>query len=83
MLLQRVWGVIVPSVTAIGVTIALLLPLDTWEAEHAARFPDGVDLVPRRSPSDLILPGEWEENAHRTADQIGLWTMLSPLQRSR
>jgi hypothetical protein len=75
MLLQRLWGVIVPSVTAIGVTIALLLPLDTWEAEHAARFPNGVDLVPRRSPSDLILPGEWEENAHRTADQIGLWTI--------
>ena len=57
------------------VTIALLLPLDTWEEEHAALFPNGVDLVPRRSPSDLILPGEWEENAHRTADQIGLWTI--------
>ena len=60
---------------AIGVTIALLLPLDTWEAEHTARYPDGVDLIPRRIPSDLILRGEWEENARRTAEQIGLWTI--------
>ena len=60
---------------AIGVTIALLLPLDTWEAEHTARYPDGVDLIPRSDPSDLILRGEWEENARRTANQIGLWTI--------
>ena len=68
-------AVFVPPVAAIGVTVALLLPLDTWEAEHTARYPNGVDLVPRREPSDLILRGEWEENAHRTADQIGLWTI--------
>jgi hypothetical protein len=68
-------GVYVPPVAAIGVTIALLLPLDTWEAEHTARYPNGVDLVPRRDPGDLILRGEWEENAKRTADQIGLWTI--------
>ena len=68
-------AVLVPSVTAIGVTVALLVPLDSWEAKHTARYPNGVDLVPRRSPSDLILPGEWEENARRTADQIGLWTI--------
>jgi hypothetical protein len=34
-----------------------------------------VDLIPRRNPGDLILQGEWEENAHRTANQIGLWTI--------
>jgi hypothetical protein len=68
-------AVFVPSVGAIGVTIALLLPLDTWGAEHSARYPDGVDLIPRKDPSDLILRGEWEENARRTANQIGLWTI--------
>ena len=68
-------AIFLPPAAAIGVTIALLVPLDTWEAEHTARYPNGVDLVPRRSPSDLILRGEWEENARRTADQIGLWTI--------
>ena len=28
-----------------------------------------------KDPSDLILRGEWEENARRTANQIGLWTI--------
>ncbi len=68
-------AVFVPSVGAIGVTIALLLPLDTWEADHTARYPDGVDLISKNEPSDLILRGEWEENARRTANQIGLWTI--------
>jgi hypothetical protein len=68
-------AVFVPAIGAIGVTIALLLPLDTAEAEHASRYPEGVDLIPRSDPSDLILRGEWEENARRTANQIGLWTI--------
>ena len=68
-------AVFVPAIGAIGVTIALLLPLDTAEAEHTSRYPQGVDLIPRKDPSDLILRGEWEENARRTANQIGLWTI--------
>jgi hypothetical protein len=68
-------AVFVPPLGAIVVTIALLVPLDGWQAEHTARYPDGVDLVVKRDPSDLILPGEWEENAWRTANQIGLWTI--------
>ena len=75
LLLQARVGIYIPPVAAIAVTLALLLPLDRWEAEHTARYPNGVDLVPRRDPSDLILRGEWEENAKRTADQIGLWTI--------
>jgi hypothetical protein len=43
--------------------------------EHTSRFPQGVDLIPKDDPSDLILRGEWEENARRTANQIGLWTI--------
>ena len=43
-------AVFVPAIGAIGVTIALLLPLDTAEAEHTSRYPDGVDLIPRSDP---------------------------------
>jgi hypothetical protein len=75
MLLSSRVAVYIPPVAAIGVTIALLIPLDTWAAEHTARYPNGVDLVPKRDPADLILRGEWEQNAKRTADQIGLWTI--------
>jgi hypothetical protein len=75
MLLPARIAVPVPALAAIAVTAALLLPLDTWEGEHTKRYPDGVDLIPRADASDLILRGEWEENARRTADQIGLWTI--------
>ena len=72
----RVGGVVVSALGAIGVTVALLLPLDTWEAEHTARYPLGVDLIPKRSVEDLMLRGEWEENARRTAQEIGFWTIV-------
>jgi hypothetical protein len=75
MLLPGRIGVAVPALGAIGVTTALLLPLDSWESEHTVRFPQGVDLIPQRNPGDLILRGEWEENARRTAEQIGFWTI--------
>ena len=75
LVLRRV-ALIVPAVAAIVVTVALLLPLQTWEAEHTARYPDGVDLIPKDDPSDLVLRGEWEQAAHRTANQIGFWTIV-------
>ena len=71
----RVAGVVVSALAAIAVTVALLLPLGSWETEHTARYPLGVDLIPKKDVSDLILRGEWEENASRTAHQIGLWTI--------
>lgn len=76
LLLPPKTAIFAPPVAAIVVTVALLVPLDRWEAEHTARYPDGVDLIPKRDPSDLILRGEWEENARRTAEQIGLWTIV-------
>jgi hypothetical protein len=76
MLAPRRIAVVLPSLAAIGVTIVLLLPLDTWETDHTARYPDGVDLIPKKDVSDLILRGEWEDNANRTAHQIGFWTIL-------
>jgi hypothetical protein len=72
----RVVGVALSSLAAIAITTALLLPLGTWEEEHTARYPDGVDLIPRKSVEDLVLRGEWEQNAQRTAKEIGLWTIV-------
>lgn len=69
------FGVLVPALGAIAITTAFLRPLDRWEAEHTARFPNGVDLYLKNDPSDLMLRGEWEENARRTAEQIGFWTV--------
>jgi len=76
LLLPSRTGIVVAALTAIGITIALLLPLDTWAAEHTRRYPVGTDLIPRSDPTDLMLRGEWEENARRTAQEIGFWTIV-------
>ena len=68
-------GVFVPALVAIVTSIVLRLPLDIWEVEHTARYPQGVDLIPKSDPGDLFLRGEWEENARRTAEQLGFWTI--------
>lgn len=68
-------GVFASSLTAIAAAILLRLPLGTWEEQHTARYPQGVDLIPKTDPGDLFLRGEWEENAHRTADQLAFWTI--------
>jgi hypothetical protein len=65
-----------PTLGAIVVTVALLLRLETWQSEHTARYPDGVDLIPKDDPTDLTLRGEWEQAAHQTANQIGFWTIV-------
>jgi hypothetical protein len=74
MLLRRT-GVIVTSLGAIALSIALLVPLGGWANGHTARYPLGVDLTPPSATGDIYLRGEWEANAKRTADQLGLATM--------
>jgi hypothetical protein len=74
MLVPRFVGV-VSALAAIVVSVVLLVPLDGWADSHTARFPDGVDLVPKDDTSDLLLRGEWEESAVRTAQQLGGWTI--------
>ena len=65
-------GVTVSSLAAIGITVALMVPLDTWTNRHTGRYPDGVDLVPRSAGSqDIYLRGEWEGTARHTAVQLG------------
>ena len=76
MLTRSRFAVALPALAAIVATTLLLLPLSTWETEHTARYPLGVDLIPKRDPGDLILRGEWEQNAYTTARQIGFWTIV-------
>jgi hypothetical protein len=68
-------AVIAPASATIIATVLLLLPLSTWEREHTARYPLGVDFIKQSAADDLILRGEWEDNAHRAARQIGTWTI--------
>jgi hypothetical protein len=70
-------GVIVASLSAIALTVGLLLPLDGWARDHAARYPVGVDLIPPSAGSeDIYLRGEWEGTARHTAQQLGLATIV-------
>ena len=48
----------------------LLVPLNTWTSRHTGRYPDGIDLTPRSSTSDIYLRGEWEGTARKTAKQL-------------
>jgi hypothetical protein len=75
MLLRSRLATIVPAVVGIVASILLLLPLATWAAEHTKRYPLGVDNIPSKSPADIFLRGEWEQNARTTAHQIGLATI--------
>ena len=75
MLLRSRLATIVPAVAAIVASVLLLIPLGTWAAGHTKRYPLGVDNIPQKSPQDLSLRGEWEQNAQSTAHQIGLVTI--------
>jgi hypothetical protein len=70
-------GVIISSVSAIGLTAALLVPLDGWTRHHTGRYPVGVDLIsPSAGSGDIYLRGEWEGTARKTADQLGAATIV-------
>ena len=75
MLLGRA-GVITSALTAIAASVVLLVPLDTWTRHHTLRYPDGIDLIPRSSTSDIFLRGEWEGTARTTAEQLGIVTIV-------
>jgi hypothetical protein len=75
MLLRSRLAAVIPALAGIAASVALLVPLGTWAADHANRYPLGVDNIPQKSPQDLFLRGEWEANAKTTAHQIGLVTI--------
>lgn len=70
-------GVVVAALGAIALAIVLLVPLGGWANGHATRYPIGVDLIPPSATGsqDIYLRGEWEANAKRTAEQLGLATI--------
>jgi MFS family permease len=69
-------GVVVSAGAAIVASILLLVPLNTWTERHTARYPDGVDLIPKSSNEDIYLQGEWEDRAETTAQQLGIVTIV-------
>jgi hypothetical protein len=69
-------GVVVSAGAAIVAAIVLLVPLNTWGERHTARYPDGVDLIPKSSNTDIYLRGEWEGTAETTARQLGIVTIV-------
>lgn len=75
MLLRSRLAVAVPAGAVIVAAILLVVPLGSWAAQHTARYPLGVDNIPQRSPQDIFLRGEWEQNARTAARQIGFTTM--------
>jgi hypothetical protein len=74
-LLRSRLAVLVPAVAAILASILLMLPLSTWAAQHSARYPLGVDNIPSRSPQDLALRGQWEQETVTSARQIAFATI--------
>jgi hypothetical protein len=69
-------GVTLTALGAIGLAVALLVPLDGWVRHHTARYPVGVDLIPPSAGSqDIYLRGEWEGTARHTAVQLGVATI--------
>src|SRR5262249_2487135 len=68
-------GVITSALTAVAASVVLLIPLDTWASHHIGRYPDGIDLIPPSSTSDIYLRGEWEGTARKTAEQLGFTTI--------
>ena len=70
------FGWYIGSFAGIVMAMAVVHKLDTWTAHHTARFPNGVDLIPRtNSASNQYDPGEWEKTARETALSLSHWTI--------
>jgi hypothetical protein len=69
-------GVTASAAAAIVASVVLLVPLGTWTTRHTNRYPDGVDLIPKASNSDIYLRGEWEGTARTTVRQLGIVTIV-------
>jgi hypothetical protein len=61
---------------AVVEAFAVVHKLDTWTAHHTARFPLGVDLIPKSNfQSNQSAPGEWEKLARETSLSLQHWTI--------
>jgi hypothetical protein len=69
-------GFYVSCLAAIAEAMAVVHKTATWERHHTARFPNGVDLIPKTQAfSNLWDPGEWEKDALDTALSLQHWTI--------
>src|SRR5581483_5646088 len=70
------YGFYVPCVAGIAIAMATVHKPATWERHHTARYPNGVDLIPKSNPaSDKFDPGQWERTARETALSLQHWTI--------
>jgi hypothetical protein len=69
------FGFYVACVAAIVDATAVVHKTKTWALHHAARFPQGVDLIPNASISNRYDRGEWEGQARSTALSLEHWTI--------
>ena len=69
-------GVLLSALAATAAAAAILVPIGGWRADHTARYPNGVDLIPpSNAASDKVAPGEWEGKARDTALSLQHWTI--------
>jgi len=69
-------GWYVACAAAVVEAVAVVHRLDTWTRHHTARFPVGVDLIPKsNATSNQYDPGEWETLARQTALSLEHWTI--------
>jgi hypothetical protein len=70
------YGLYLVCGAAILEAFAVAHRLDRWTAHHTARYPNGVDLIPRsNAASDKYAPGEWEAKARDTVISLQHWTI--------
>jgi hypothetical protein len=67
------YGVVVSSLTGIGIILAINSQVDRWADHHSHRFPFGEDLVPDSSPGSTLLQGEWEDVTVAAIRSMSKW----------
>ena len=70
------FGWYIACAAGIVIAVAVVHKLDTWTVHHTARFPLGVDLIPKTNfQSNQYDAGEWEKLARQTALSLEHWTI--------
>jgi hypothetical protein len=72
------YGFYVSCIAAIAIAMGTVHKTATWETHHAARYPNGVDLIPAGQAyagSNRYDPGQWEKQARSTSLSLEHWTI--------
>jgi hypothetical protein len=73
------WGIYITCAAAVAEGLALTVRLGRWERHHAARFPQGEDLLPDDKPGSLVNRGQWEHEAVKTVHSLVDYTIALAL----